>query len=137
MPHMGDVVEAAEVATATGIAGMFGYLGGALFTLTVGALANTIDYEPLFALLFLFDVVAAIVLWAFVGVREPSAATRRVTRRWNLPAGMRVLIPAFAMLSNRSRRFASAPRAPEPAQGAALFPTLFHLRRFRTDRGRQ
>lgn len=61
-PHMGDVVETAEVATATGIAGMFGYLGGALFTLTVGALANTIDYEPLFALLFLFDVVAAIVL---------------------------------------------------------------------------
>jgi len=69
---------------------MLGYLGGALFTLTVSALANTIDYEPLFALLFLFDVVAAIVLWAFVGVRGPSAATRRVTRRWNLPAGMRV-----------------------------------------------
>src|SRR5271165_735887 len=30
------------------------------------------------------------------------------------------------MLSNRWRRFTSAPRAEEPAQGAALFPTLFH-----------
>ena len=75
---MGDVVETAEVATATGIAGMFGYLGGALFTLTVGALANTIGYEPLFALQFLFDVVAAIVLWAFVGVRGPSAVAQLV-----------------------------------------------------------
>ncbi len=70
--------ETAENATATGIAGMLGYLGGALFTLTVGALANTIDYEPLFALLFLFDVVAAIVLWAFVGVRGPSAEAQLV-----------------------------------------------------------
>lgn len=75
---MGDVVETAEVATATGIASMFGYLGGALFTLTVGALANMIDYEPLFALLFLFKVVAAIVLWAFVGVRGPSAVAQLV-----------------------------------------------------------
>jgi MFS transporter, ACS family, hexuronate transporter len=58
---------------------MFGYLGGALFTLLVGALANTIGYEPLFALLFAFDLVAAAVLWAFIGVPrgrvvEPAAA---------------------------------------------------------------
>ena len=46
---MGDVFEKPEVATATGVAGMFGYLGGALFTLVLGALANTIGYEPLFA----------------------------------------------------------------------------------------
>jgi MFS transporter, ACS family, hexuronate transporter len=38
---MGDVVETADVATATGIAGMFGYLGGAIFTLVLGALATT------------------------------------------------------------------------------------------------
>ena len=73
---MGDVVETADVATATGIAGMFGYLGGALFTLTVGALAATVGYEPLFALLFLFDVVAALVLWAFIGVRGPQPVAR-------------------------------------------------------------
>ena len=66
------LVETADVATATGIAGMFGYLGGALFTLTVGALASTLGYEPLFAMLFLFDIVAALVLWAFIGVRAPK-----------------------------------------------------------------
>jgi MFS transporter, ACS family, aldohexuronate transporter len=73
---MGDVVETPDVATATGIAGMFGYLGGALFTLMVGALASTLGYEPLFAMLFLFDVVAALVLWAFIGVRKPAAAAQ-------------------------------------------------------------
>ena len=73
---MGDVVETPDVATATGIAGMFGYLGGALFTLILGALATTVGYEPLFALLFLFDVVAALVLWAFIGVRKPAAAAQ-------------------------------------------------------------
>lgn len=64
---VGDVFEKSEVATATGIAGMFGYLGGAIFTLVVGALATTIGYEPLFAMLFLFDLVAAALLWLFIG----------------------------------------------------------------------
>ena len=49
---MGDVFEKTEIATATGVAGMFGYLGGAMFTLVVGALANTVGYEPMFAMLF-------------------------------------------------------------------------------------
>ena len=71
---MGDVFEKPEIATATGVAGMFGYLGGALFTLVVGALANTLGYEPLFAMLFLFDVVAAVALWAFLGQRPRHAA---------------------------------------------------------------
>ncbi len=70
------LAEGPDVATATGIAGMFGYLGGALFTLTVGALASTIGYEPLFALLFLFDVVASLVLWAFIGARKPAAVAQ-------------------------------------------------------------
>jgi MFS transporter, ACS family, hexuronate transporter len=70
---MGDVFDRSEVATATGVAGMFGYLGGALFTLAVGRLADTLGYEPLFALLFLFDLVAAVALWAFVGARRRPA----------------------------------------------------------------
>jgi MFS transporter, ACS family, hexuronate transporter len=70
---MGDVFDKAEVATATGVAGMFGYLGGALFTLAVGQLANTLGYEPLFALLFLFDLIAAAQLWVFIGVRRQAA----------------------------------------------------------------
>jgi len=67
---MGDVFAKSDVATATGVAGMFGYLGGALFTLVVGQLANTIGYEPLFAMLFLFDITAAVALWAFLGQRR-------------------------------------------------------------------
>ena len=70
---MGDVFEKSEIATSTGVAGMFGYLGGALFTLLVGALASTIGYEPLFAMLFGFDLVAAAALWAFIGVRKTGA----------------------------------------------------------------
>ena len=74
---MGDVFDKAEVATATGVAGMFGYLGGALFTLAIGRLADTLGYEPLFALLFAFDLAAAAALWAFMGVRaaRPALAT--------------------------------------------------------------
>ena len=71
---MGDVFDKAEVATATGVAGMFGYLGGALFTLAIGGLAETVGYEPMFAVLFLFDLVAAAALWAFLGVRSGRAA---------------------------------------------------------------
>ncbi len=73
---MGDVVETSDVAMATGFAGMFGYLGGAGFTLLVGALATTIGYEPLFALLFLFDLVAAAALWMFIGVRKAGVVAQ-------------------------------------------------------------
>lgn len=66
---VGDVFETSDVATATGIAGMFGYLGGALFTLVVGQLASTIGYEPLFAMLFVFDILASVLLWVFIGER--------------------------------------------------------------------
>jgi ACS family hexuronate transporter-like MFS transporter len=71
---MGDVFEKPEIATATGVAGMFGYLGGAIFTLVVGALANTVGYDPLFAMLFAFDLVAAATLWGFIGVRKGAVA---------------------------------------------------------------
>lgn len=72
---VGDVFEKQEVATATGIAGMFGYLGGALFTLVVGQLANTVGYEPLFALLFVFDLIAAVGLWVFIGEKTGPKVT--------------------------------------------------------------
>jgi len=70
---MGDVFEKPEIATATGVAGMFGYLGGALFTLALGQLVSTVGYEPMFAVLFLFDLVAAAALWLFIGVRRQPA----------------------------------------------------------------
>jgi len=70
---MGDVFEKTEIATATGVAGMFGYLGATIFTLVLGALASTVGYEPMFAVLFLFDLAAAATLWAFIGVRPGTA----------------------------------------------------------------
>jgi MFS transporter, ACS family, hexuronate transporter len=62
-----DIFDRSEVGTATGVAGMFGYLGGTLFTLVVGQLADTVGYSPLFTMLFFFDIGAALVLWLFIG----------------------------------------------------------------------
>ncbi len=73
---MGDVFKKSDVATATGVAGMFGYLGATIFTLVLGALASTVGYEPMFAVLFLFDLVAAATLWAFIGVRPRTAVAQ-------------------------------------------------------------
>ncbi|KAF1025043.1 MAG: Hexuronate transporter [Burkholderia plantarii] len=58
-----DVFGKNDVATATGLTGMAGWLGGLLFSLAVGALVSVIGYNPLFAALALFDIVGAIVLW--------------------------------------------------------------------------
>lgn len=51
-----------EVATATGMAGMMGYLGAAAFTALFGILVTKIGYSPLFVLLAAMDVVAAVLL---------------------------------------------------------------------------
>lgn len=52
-----------EVATATGMGGMFGFMGAAAFTMVFGVLVTKIGYSPLFVVLAIFDVVAAIVVW--------------------------------------------------------------------------
>lgn len=75
-----DVFEKQDVATATGFAGMAGYLGGTLFSLLLGQLASTVGYEPMFACLSVFDIVAFFVILAVVGERghwaaAPQAAT--------------------------------------------------------------
>ena len=64
-----DTFDKQEVATATGLAGMAGYFGGTLFTLVVGQLATTIGYEPLFACLSIFDLVAVLIVWFVLGDR--------------------------------------------------------------------
>ncbi len=78
-----DVFEKQEVATATGFAGMAGYLGGTLFSLVIGQLASTIGYEPLFACLSVFDVVAFFVVLAVLGERgkAPGMAPAAVGAR--------------------------------------------------------
>jgi ACS family hexuronate transporter-like MFS transporter len=69
-----DVFGKNEVATATGLAGMSGYLGATLFTLLFGVLVTHVGYSPMFVLLAVFDVLAAIVMWVLVregGPRPP------------------------------------------------------------------
>jgi ACS family hexuronate transporter-like MFS transporter len=66
-----DVFGKNEVATATGLAGMSGYLGATLFTLVFGVLVTQIGYSPLFVVLAVFDLIAAAVV--FLMARERMA----------------------------------------------------------------
>ena len=55
-----------EVATATGLGGMSGYIGAAGFTLIFGLLVTQVGYGPLFVVLACFDIFAAILVWVTV-----------------------------------------------------------------------
>ncbi|KVN15852.1 MULTISPECIES: MFS transporter [unclassified Burkholderia] len=68
-----DVFGRHEVATATGLAGMSGYLGATLFSLAVGALVAVVGYDPLFVALAAFDIVGAIVVWTLLPDAQPRA----------------------------------------------------------------
>jgi ACS family hexuronate transporter-like MFS transporter len=57
-----DIFDPRDVATVSGFAGMFAWIGGLGFSLLVGALADTIGYGPLFGMLGVFDIVGAVVL---------------------------------------------------------------------------
>ncbi|WP_283149213.1 MFS transporter [Silvimonas soli] len=59
-----------EVATATGLGGMSGYLGATLFTLLFGFLVVKIGYSPLFLLLAIFDLVGAVVVCVLARERK-------------------------------------------------------------------
>jgi ACS family hexuronate transporter-like MFS transporter len=77
-----DVFGKNEVATATGLAGMSGYLGAALFTLLFGILVTHVGYSPLFVVLTVFDLLAAVVVWTMVregGPRPPMKAVPSAT----------------------------------------------------------
>jgi ACS family hexuronate transporter-like MFS transporter len=77
-----DVFGKNEVATATGLAGMSGYLGAALFTLLFGILVTHVGYSPLFVVLTVFDLLAAVVVWMLVregGPRPPLKAVPSAT----------------------------------------------------------
>jgi MFS transporter, ACS family, hexuronate transporter len=68
-----DVFGKNEVATATGLGGMFGYLGAAAFTALFGVMVAQVGYGPLFAVLAVFDLVAAAVVFALA--RKPGEAS--------------------------------------------------------------
>lgn len=65
-----------EVARATGLGGMMGFLGAAAFTALFGILVTKVGYGPLFMVLAVFDLLAAVAV--FVLARQPKGG--------NLPA---------------------------------------------------
>jgi len=69
-----DVFSAAEVGTAVGFVGQAGWLGGLLFSLTIGQVIGTVGFTPIFACLTAFDLTAALILIATVGRRHLALA---------------------------------------------------------------
>ncbi|MDB5732989.1 MAG: transporter [Variovorax sp.] len=65
-----------EVATATGMGGMAGYLGAAAFTALFGVLVTQVGYSPLFVSLAVLDLVAAAVVWVLATSSDRSADQR-------------------------------------------------------------
>ncbi len=63
-----------EVATATGMGGMLGYLGAAAFTAVFGVLVTQIGYSPLFIVLAIFDLLAAIAVCVLATQGAQAAA---------------------------------------------------------------
>ena len=61
-----------EVATATGMGGMVGFLGAAAFTALFGVLVTQVGYSPLFATLAVFDLIAAVVVCVLARPRVPA-----------------------------------------------------------------
>jgi len=59
-----------EVATATGMGGMAGYLGAAAFTALFGVLVTQVGYSPLFVVLAVFDLIAAVVVCVLAKGRD-------------------------------------------------------------------
>ncbi len=71
-----DLFPKRTVATANGLSGMIGGIGGLLFTKVVGIVAMSIGYAPLFVAIAFFDLIGAGLLWALMresGTRHVSA----------------------------------------------------------------
>ncbi|MGF6606122.1 ACS family hexuronate transporter-like MFS transporter [Paraburkholderia sp. WSM4175] len=69
-----------EVATATGMGGMAGYLGAAAFTALFGVLVTQIGYSPLFVVLAVFDLIAAAVVCLMA-----RSSDKMPEPKWTLP----------------------------------------------------
>jgi ACS family hexuronate transporter-like MFS transporter len=68
-----DLFRKNEVATAAGMAGIFGNAGLLIFSLLIGGMVASVGYAPFFVCLGLFDVAGAVILWTLV--RERGAAS--------------------------------------------------------------
>jgi len=69
-----DVFTPEEVGTANGFIGQAGWIGGLLFSLLIGQLADKIGYAPLFAALAAFDLIGAALLIASMKRLTPVGA---------------------------------------------------------------
>lgn len=67
-----------DVATATGGGQMCGFIGAAAFTAVFGVLVTKVGYSPLFVVLAIFDIIAAIVILMVAReiVKDPEPATQ-------------------------------------------------------------
>jgi ACS family hexuronate transporter-like MFS transporter len=70
-----DVFPQESVGRANGLVGMAGWSGGLLFSLLLGAFADTVGFGPLFGLLGVFDVLGAIILFALLRPARMDLAT--------------------------------------------------------------
>jgi ACS family hexuronate transporter-like MFS transporter len=66
-----DLFRRGEVATAAGMAGVFGNLGLLLFSLAIGGLVTTVGYSPFFICLGVLDLFGAVLLWTLV--KDPAS----------------------------------------------------------------
>ncbi len=73
-----DVFGRNEVATANGLTGMAAWLASTMFALVVGALADTIGFSPLFAVLAVFDLLGALVIWTVLKTNRLTMTRRRL-----------------------------------------------------------
>jgi ACS family hexuronate transporter-like MFS transporter len=66
-----DLFPQRTVATANGLSGCLGYLGGMLFTFSVGWLVIHAGYTPIFIMVAFLELVCAAFLWVFL--RNPAS----------------------------------------------------------------
>jgi MFS transporter, ACS family, hexuronate transporter len=71
-----DLFPKGSVATASGLSGTAGGLGGMLFTLVVGVVAVKGSYAPLFVAIAFFDLIGAASLWGLLREPRRDAAER-------------------------------------------------------------
>jgi ACS family hexuronate transporter-like MFS transporter len=65
-----DLFPPRAVATANGVSGAFGGLGGVGFTMIVGVAVTKVGYAPIFVAIALFDLVGSACLWGLL--RDPT-----------------------------------------------------------------
>jgi ACS family hexuronate transporter-like MFS transporter len=73
-----DLFPKRTVATANGMSGSIGYLGGMLFTWTVGWMATNVGYTPIFTIIAFLDIIGAIALWTILRVPKAQPVTSQI-----------------------------------------------------------